>query len=44
MNPNYAIIVKQDLDKLSNVDFIAPIKEGSWLSPIVIVSKINGKF
>jgi hypothetical protein len=43
MNPNYATIVKQDLDKLLNVGFIALVEEVSWISPIVIVSKKNGK-
>jgi hypothetical protein len=44
MNPNYVIVVKQDLDKLLSVRFIAQLEEASWLSPIVIVLKNNGKF
>jgi len=43
MNPNYAIVVKQDLDKLLNVGFIDLVEEASWLSPIVIVPKKNNK-
>jgi hypothetical protein len=44
MNPNYATIIKQDLDKLLNVGFITPIERASWLSPIVVVLKKNDKF
>jgi hypothetical protein len=44
MNPNYATIVKQDLDKLLSARFITSVEEASWISPIVIVSKKNGKF
>ncbi len=43
MNPHYVAIVKQDLDKLLVVDFIEPIKQATWLSPIVVVPKKNGK-
>jgi hypothetical protein len=43
MNPNYAAIIKQDLDKLLNVGFIAPAEEASWLLPIVIIPKNNDK-
>jgi len=43
MNPNYAIVVKQDLDKLLNVGFIVLVEEVSWLSPIVVVPKKNNK-
>jgi hypothetical protein len=44
MNPNYAAIVKQDLDKLLIAGFIAPMEEVSWLSLIIIVLKKNSKF
>jgi hypothetical protein len=44
MNPNYAIMVKQDLDKLSTIAFIAPMGEATWLSSIVVVTKKNSKF
>jgi len=39
MNPNYALRVKEDLDKLLDVGFIYPIKTTQWLSPLVIVPK-----
>jgi hypothetical protein len=43
-NPNYAIIIKQDVDKLLVVGFIKLIEEATWLSPlIVVVPKKNGK-
>jgi hypothetical protein len=44
MNQNYAIIVKQDLDKLLNVGFIASMEGASWLSTIIVVPKKNDKF
>ncbi len=43
LNPNYATIVKQYINKLLAVWFIKSIKEVTWLSPIVIVPKKNGK-
>jgi hypothetical protein len=43
MNPNYALKVREDLDRLLNVGFIYPIKTTKWLSPLVIVPKKNGK-
>jgi hypothetical protein len=43
MNPNYALRVKKDLDKLLDVRFIYPIKTTQWLSSLVIVLKKNGK-
>jgi hypothetical protein len=43
LNPNYAIIIKQDIDKLLAIGFIQSIEEVTWLSPIVIVPKKNGK-
>jgi hypothetical protein len=39
MNPNYALKVKEDLDKLLDARFIYPIKTTPCLSPLVIVSK-----
>jgi hypothetical protein len=41
--PNYATIVKQDIDKLLVVGFIEFVEETTWLSPIVIIPKKNGK-
>ena len=43
MNPNYAACVKEEIDKLLNIGFIRPVKRATWLSPIVIVPKKNGK-
>jgi len=43
LNPNYVAIVKEDINKLLVVDFIKPIEEETWLSPIVVVPKNNGK-
>ncbi len=42
-NPNYVTTVKQDIDKLLVVGFIEYVEEATWLSPIVIVPKKNGK-
>ncbi len=39
MNPNYTVVVKQDLDKLLTTSFIAPMEEATWLSPIMVVPK-----
>jgi hypothetical protein len=44
LNPNYVAIVKENIDKLLAVGFIKPIEEITWLSPIVVVPKKNGKF
>jgi hypothetical protein len=43
-NPNYATILKHDIDKLLIVGFIQPMEESTWLSLIVVVSKKNEKF
>ncbi len=43
LNPNYATIVKQNIDKLSAIGFIKHVEEATWLLPIVIVPKKNGK-
>ncbi len=43
LNPNYATTVKQDIDKLLIVGFIEYVEEATWLSPIVLVPKKNGK-
>ncbi len=41
--PNYVIVVKKDIDKLLAIRFIEYVEEATWLSPIVIVPKKNGK-
>ncbi len=43
LNPNYVIIVKQNIDKLLTIIFIQFVEEATWLSPIVIIPKKNGK-
>jgi len=42
LNPNYAVAIKQDIDKLLVARFIQIVK-ATWLSPIVVVLKKNGK-
>jgi hypothetical protein len=42
MNLNFALKVKEDLDKLLDIGFIYPIETTQWLSPLVIVAKKNG--
>ena len=44
MNPNLKEIVKEELQKLLNVNFIYPILESQWVSPLIIVPKKNGKW
>ncbi len=43
MNPNYVVVVKQDLDKLLATGFIKLVEQVTWLSLIVVVLKNNGK-
>ena len=43
MNQNYATKVKEEIDKLLRVRIIWPVKQTMWLSPIIVVSKKNGK-
>ena len=43
LNSNYPIKVKEEIDKLLKVRFIRPIKKATWLSPIVVMPKKNGK-
>ena len=42
-HPNYAARVKEEIDKLLWVGFIRPVRRATWLSPIVVVPKKNGK-
>jgi len=44
MNPNLKEIVKEELQKLPNVNFIYPISDSLWVSPLVIIPKKNGKW
>jgi len=43
LNPNYVIAVKQDINKLLVIRFIQYVEEATWLSPIVVIAKKNGK-
>ena len=43
MNPKYEMIVKEEIDKLLDVGFIYEIKHTEWVSPIVSITKKNGK-
>jgi hypothetical protein len=43
LNPNYAITIKQNIDGLLTFRFIQYVEEVTWLSPIIIVPKNNGK-
>ncbi len=43
LNPNYVADVKQDITKLLATRFIQLVEEVTWLSPIVVVPKKNGK-
>jgi hypothetical protein len=43
LNPNYATILKQNVDKLLVAGFIKHVEEATWLSPIIVVLKKNGK-
>jgi hypothetical protein len=42
LNSNY-VVVKQNINKLLAVGFIKPIEESTWLFPIVVICKWNGK-
>ncbi len=39
LNLNYATTIKQDINKLLAIGFIQPLKEATWLSPIVVLPK-----
>ena len=43
MNPNYALKVKVDIDKLLRLRFIRPVTQAIWISLIVVIPKKNGK-
>eukprot|EP00253_Pinus_taeda_P031339 PITA_31339 len=44
MNRILREIVKEELQKLLNVNFIYPISDSRWVSPLVIIAKKNGKW
>jgi hypothetical protein len=41
MNPNYGMIVKQNLNKLLAISFIEPMEQATWLSLIMVLLKKN---
>jgi hypothetical protein len=43
MNPALKDILKEELQKLLDINFIYPISDSKWVSPLVIVPKKNGK-
>ena len=43
MNPNFVAKVTEEIEKLLQVGFIRPVKRATWLNPIVVVPKKNGK-
>ncbi len=38
-----SLTIKQDIDKLVTIGLIQSIKEATWLPPIMVVPKKNGK-
>ena len=44
MNPTLKDIMKEELQKLLNVNFIYPISDSRWVSPLVVVPKKNCKW
>ena len=44
MNPALRDIIREELQKLLNVNFIYPISDSRWVSPLVVVPKKNGKW
>jgi hypothetical protein len=43
LNPNYATTIKLDIDRFLAIGFIQHVEEATWLSPIVVILKKNGK-
>ena len=43
MNPKYEMVVKEEIDKHLDVRFIYEIEHMEWVSPIMIITKKNGK-
>jgi hypothetical protein len=44
LNLNYATTIKHDIDTLLVLGFIQVVEEATWLSPIMVILKKNGKF
>jgi hypothetical protein len=43
MNLNYVIAINQDIKKLLATRFIQHVEKTTWLSPILVILKKNGK-
>ncbi len=43
LHPNYVALVNQNINNLLTIRYIECVKEATWLSPIVLVPKKNGK-
>jgi len=43
LNPNYATTTKQNINKLLTTGFIQFVEKATWLSPIIVILKRNGK-
>ena len=44
LNPHLKEVVKAELQKLLDVNFIYPISDSKWVSPLLVVPKKNGKW
>jgi len=44
LNPHHKDAMKDELQKLLDVNFIYPISDSKWVSPLVVVPKKNGKW
>lgn len=44
LNPHLKDILKEELQKLLDVNFIYPISNSKWVSPLVVIPKKNGKW
>jgi hypothetical protein len=44
LNPHLIDIFKEELQKLLDTDFIYPISDSRWVSPLVTIPKKNGKW
>ncbi len=43
LNLNYVTLVKQNINNLLTIGYIEFVEEATWLSPIVLIPKKNGK-
>lgn len=44
MNPTLRDVVNEELQKILDVDFIYPISDNQWVSPLVLVMKKYGRW